>query len=70
MQKGIDKRVMLWYNVLQKERKTKMKMNIDYEWIAKAIETIKSGFVKRLDNSDKTIAVYQCGSIIRVDIKN
>lgn len=47
-----------------------LKMNIDYEWIAKAIETIKSGFVKRLDNADKTIKVYQCGSIIRVDIKN
>ena len=47
-----------------------MKVNIDYEWIAKAIETIKSGFVKRLDNADKTIKVYQCGSIIQMDIKN
>lgn len=47
-----------------------MKVNIDYEWIAKSIETIKGGFVKRLDNADKTIKVYQCGSIIRVDIKN
>lgn len=42
---------------------------IDYEWLSKAIETVKSGFVPRLDNADKTIKVYSCGTIIRVDIK-
>lgn len=46
-----------------------MNKEIDYEWIAKAIETIKSGFVKRLDNESKTIKVYECGTVIRVDIK-
>lgn len=46
-----------------------MNKKIDYDWIAKAVETIKSGFVKRLDNADKTIKVYECGTIIRVDIK-
>lgn len=46
-----------------------MNKSIDYDWISKAIETIKSGFVERLDNADKTVKVYRCGTIIRVDIK-
>ena len=46
-----------------------MDNTIDYEWIRKAIETIRSGFVERLDNTDKTIKVYRCGTVIRVDIK-
>lgn len=42
---------------------------VDYNWIEKAVDTIKSGFVKRLDNESKTIKVYECGTVIRIDIK-
>lgn len=42
---------------------------IDYAWIQKAIDAIKSGLVKRLDSPDGKMKVYECGTIIRVDIK-
>lgn len=43
-------------------------MNIDFDWIKKAVETVLSGFVPRLDSNNKTIKVYRCGTIIRIDI--
>ena len=42
---------------------------IDYDWIKKAIDTIESGLVNRLNSPDGKIIVYRCGTIIRVDIK-
>jgi len=44
-------------------------MGIDFEWIKKAIETIKSGLTPKVISPDKKIQVYQCGQIIRIDIK-
>jgi len=44
-------------------------VNIDYDWIKKAIETVKSGLTNRVDSPDKSVAVYMCCTVIRVDIK-
>lgn len=43
-------------------------MNIDAEWIIKAIEIIKSGIADRLDKEN--VIVYRCGKIIRIDVKD
>lgn len=40
---------------------------IDVEWLSKAIETIKSGFVNKVEKDN--IVIYKCGKIIRIDIK-
>lgn len=37
------------------------------EWIIKAVEAIASGLCDRLEKDG--ITVYQCGKIIRIDIK-
>lgn len=37
------------------------------EWIVKAIETIRSGVADKLEKNN--VKVYQCGDIIRIDIK-
>jgi hypothetical protein len=42
---------------------------IDYEWIKKAVETVKGGLTKKVDSPDGKIKVYECGTIIRIDIK-
>lgn len=44
-------------------------MKIDFAWIEKAVETIKSGLTNRVDSQDKKITVYKCGTVIRIDIK-
>lgn len=44
-------------------------MNNEYTWIDRAITTIKTGLVNRLDSPDGKIKVYKCGTIIRIDIK-
>ena len=44
-------------------------MTVNWVWVNKAIETIESGLVKRLDSPNGKIKVYECGTIIRVDIK-
>lgn len=41
---------------------------MDAEWIVKAVEAIKSGFVDKLEKD--CVTVYRCGKVIRVDIKN
>ena len=41
----------------------------EYAWIEKAVDTIKSGLVKRLESPDGKIKVYECGTIIRIDVK-
>lgn len=43
-------------------------MNIDWNKIQKAVEVIKSGICDRCDIGN--IIVYNCGKIIRIDIKN
>lgn len=40
---------------------------LDAEWILKAVETVKSGFVDKLEKDG--VMVYRCGKIIRIDIK-
>jgi len=40
---------------------------MDMEWLAKAIEAVKSGIADKLTKGDVTI--YSCGNIIRIDIK-
>lgn len=40
---------------------------MDTEWLAKAIDTIKSGIADKLEKDN--IKVYRVGEIIRVDIK-
>lgn len=42
---------------------------LDFKWIEKAVETIKSGLTNKVISPDKKIQVYQCGSVIRIDIK-
>lgn len=42
-------------------------MSISSKWIVKAIDTIKSGLCQRLEKDG--VIVYQCGKIIRIDIK-
>lgn len=37
------------------------------EWIVKAIETIRNGVADKLEKNN--VKVYQCGNIIRIDIK-
>lgn len=37
------------------------------EWIVEAIETIRSGVADKLEKNN--VKVYQCGNIIRIDIK-
>ena len=43
-------------------------MKISTSWILWAINSIKNGWAKRLENDG--IVVYSCGTIIRIDIKN
>lgn len=40
---------------------------IDAEWLNKAVESIKSGFVNKIEKDN--IVIYKCGKIIRIDIK-
>ena len=42
-------------------------MNINAEWIVKAVKVIKSGLAQKLEKDGVT--VYACGKIIRIDIK-
>lgn len=42
-------------------------MNIDIEWINKAIDVIQSGIANKLEKGN--IIIYRCGKIIRIDIK-
>lgn len=44
-------------------------MKIDFKWINKAIETVKSGLTPKVVSPDKKIQVYKCGTVIRIDIK-
>jgi len=37
-------------------------------WIEGAIKLVSSGITNRIDNPDKTIKVYSCGTVIRIDI--
>ena len=39
------------------------------EWIEKSIKVIKDGITNKVVSTDKTIQVYQCGTVIRIDIK-
>ena len=41
--------------------------NLNGDWIAKAVETIKSGICDKLEKDN--ITIYRCGKIIRIDIK-
>lgn len=41
----------------------------DFEWLVKAIETVKSGLTNKVISPDKRVQVYKCGSVIRIDIK-
>lgn len=43
-------------------------MKISTSWMVWAINSIKNGQAKRLENNG--IVVYSCGTIIRIDIKN
>lgn len=43
-------------------------MKISSKWIAQAINAIKSGLAKKLEKDG--VIVYQCGTIIRIDIKD
>ena len=43
-------------------------MKISTSWMVWAINSIKNGQAKRLENDG--IVVYSCGTIIRIDIKN
>lgn len=40
---------------------------IDSNWIVFAVNTIKSGYVDKMEKDGVT--VYSCGKIIRIDIK-
>lgn len=40
---------------------------MDMEWLAKAVETIRSGIADKLSKGDVT--VYRVKNIIRIDIK-
>lgn len=42
-------------------------MNINSKWIIQAINAIKSGLCQKLEKDG--VLVYQCGKIIRIDIK-
>lgn len=42
-------------------------MEMDMEWLEKAIETVRTGVAEKLTKGDVT--VYICGSVIRIDIK-
>lgn len=39
------------------------------EWIEKSISVIESGITNKVVSADKSMQVYQCGSVIRIDIK-
>ena len=41
----------------------------DFDWLVKAIETVKSGLTNKVVSPDKKVQVYKCGSVIRIDIK-
>lgn len=41
---------------------------INGNWIAEAINIIRSGMAQRLDRDGVT--VYACGNIVRIDVKN
>lgn len=41
---------------------------INGKWIVQAVNAIKSGLAKKLEKDG--VIVYQCGTIIRIDIKN
>lgn len=46
-------------------------MNIEQlAWIQKSIEMINSGITNKVISTDKTIQVYKCGTVIRIDIKS
>lgn len=49
------------------KRKEKMNKYIDAEWIVRAIKAIETSFCKKLENGN--VIVYDCGKIIRIDIK-
>ena len=51
-------------NVIRKEAIMDMTLA---EWIVKAIETIRSGVADKLEKNN--VKVYQCGNVIRIDIK-
>ena len=42
-------------------------MEMDMEWLAKAIEAVRTGVAEKLSKGDVT--VYICGTVIRIDIK-
>lgn len=42
-------------------------MKLKAEWIVKAVEAIESGLAQKLEKDGVT--VYQCGKVIRIDIK-
>lgn len=42
-------------------------MNINADWIVKAIAVIESGVANKLEKEN--ITIYKCGKIIRIDIK-
>ena len=46
---------------------TKIEANIQF--LLNAISIIKSGVSGKVVSKDKNIQVYQCGKIIRIDIK-
>ena len=46
---------------------TKMRRELNSEWLNKAIEVISSGIASKLTKDDVT--VYKAGAIIRIDIK-
>lgn len=50
-----------------KEEKEFRETKISARWIIRAVNDIKSGFFKRLEKDG--VVVYQCGTIIRIDIK-
>lgn len=43
-------------------------MKINSKWIVQAIQAIKNGLAQKLEKDG--VIVYQCGTIIRIDIKN
>jgi hypothetical protein len=38
-------------------------------FISKAVHLISEGVVKRLDSPNEKISIYQCGTVIRIDLK-
>ena len=42
-------------------------MTINSKWIVQAINAIKNGLAQKLEKDGVTI--YQCGKIIRIDVK-